>query len=74
MVTFPHSQVLVPVITTAVSDTFYKISSEALVMKVLRLDSSQTMFDLTLYNHNIYQCCLVRLKVGLTVLCLVRSL
>ena len=67
----PHAQVLVPAIITAVSDTFYKISSEALVVlqllvKVLRpLDSSPTTFDFTLYTNNIYQCCFVRLKVCL---------
>ena len=68
----PHAQVLVPAIITAVSDSFYKISSEALVVlqllvKVLRpLDSSPTTFDFTLYTNNIYQCCFVRLKVGLS--------
>ena len=47
----PHAQVLVPAIITAVSDTFYKISSEALVVlqllvKVLRpLNSSPTTFE-----------------------------
>ena len=67
----PHAQVLVPAIIAAVSDTFYKISSEALVVlqllvKVLRpLDSSPTTFDFTLYTNNIYQCCFVRLKVCL---------
>ena len=73
----PHAQVLVPAIITAVTDTFYKISSEALVVlqllvKVLRpLDSSPTKFDFTLYTNNIYQCCFVRLKVSLGVVCLV---
>ena len=71
----PHAQVLVPAIITAVSDTFYKISSEALVVlqllvKVLRpLDSSPTTFDFNLYTNNIYQCCFVRLKVCLSVSC-----
>ena len=64
----PHAPVLVPAIITAVSDSFYKISSEALVVlqllvKVLRpLDSSPTTFDFTLYTSNIYQCCFLRLK------------
>merc|ERR1719150_1780756 len=64
----PHAQVLVPAVIAAVSDTFYKISSEALVVlqllvKVLRpLDSSPTTFDFTLYTSNIYQCCFLRLK------------
>jgi cullin-associated NEDD8-dissociated protein 1 len=57
----PHAAVI-----TAVSDTFYKISSEALVVlqllvKVLRpLGSSP--FDFTLYTANIYSCCFARLK------------
>ena len=65
----PHAAVLVPAVIAAVSDTFYKISSEALVVlqllvKVLRpLDSSPTTFDFTLYTNNIYQCCFQRLKV-----------
>jgi len=64
----PHAAVLVPAVIAAVSDTFYKISSEALVVlqllvKVLRpLDSSPTTFDFTLYTANIYSCCFVRLK------------
>jgi len=64
----PHAAILVPAIIAAVSDTFYKISSEALVVlqllvKVLRpLDSSPTKFDFTLYTNSIYQCCFVRLK------------
>ena len=68
----PHAQVLVPAIIAAVSDSFYKISSEALVVlqllvKVLRpLDSSPTTFDFTLYTNNIYQCCFVRLKVSVS--------
>jgi len=64
----PHASILVPAIITAVGDSFYKISSEALVVlqllvKVLRpLDSSPTTFDFTLYTNNIYQCCFQRLK------------
>jgi len=64
----PHAPVLVPAIITAVSDTFYKISSEALVVlqrlvKVLRpLDSSPTNFDFNFYTNDIYQCCFHRLK------------
>merc|ERR1719370_2843653 len=64
----PHASILVPAVIAAVSDTFYKISSEALVVlqllvKVLRpLDSSPTTFDFTLYTANIYSCCFVRLK------------
>jgi len=66
----PHAAVLVPAVITAVSDTFYKISSEALVVlqllvKVLRpLDSSPTTFDFTLYTSKIYTCCFVRLKAA----------
>jgi len=64
----PHASILVPAVIAAVSDTFYKISSEALVVlqllvKVLRpLDSSPTTFDFTLYTAKIYNCCFVRLK------------
>jgi len=64
----PHAAVLVPAIINSVADSFYKISSEALMVlqllvKVLRpLDSSPTTFDFTLYTANIYNCCYVRLK------------
>jgi len=64
----PHAAVLVPAVIAAVADTFYKISSEALVVlqllvKVLRpLDSHPTTFDFTLYTNDIYSCCFVRLK------------
>jgi len=64
----PHAAILVPAIIAAVADSFYKISSEALMVlqllvKVLRpLHSSPTTFDFTLYTSNIYHCCFVRLK------------
>ena len=64
----PHADTLVPAVIAAVADTFYKISSEALVVlqqlvKVLRpLDTSPTTFDFTPFTHNIYQCCYIRLK------------
>ena len=47
----PHAQVLVPAIITAVSDTFYKISSEALVVLQLlvKVDSAHTAVHLFLY-------------------------
>jgi len=64
----PHADTLVPAVIAAVADTFYKISSEALVVlqqlvKVLRpLDTSPTTFDFTPFTHNIYECCYIRLK------------
>ena len=66
----PHAPVLVPAIITAVSDTFYKISSEALLVleslvKVLRpLGNEKMNFDFRPYTNNIYQCCFVRLKAS----------
>ena len=66
----PHAPVLVPAIITAVSDPFYKISSEALLVleslvKVVRpLGSEKMTFDFRPYTDNIYQCCFVRLKAS----------
>ena len=66
----PHAPVLVPAIITAVSDPFYKISSEALLVleslvKVVRpLGSEKMNFDFRPYTDNIYQCCFVRLKAS----------
>ena len=66
----PHAPVLVPAIITAVSDPFYKISSEALLVleslvKVVRPIGSEKMtFDFRPYTDNIYQCCFVRLKAS----------
>jgi len=64
----PHADVLVPAVITTVSDSFYKISSEALLVlqllvKILRpLDSHPTDFDFTRYTSSVYQACFVRLK------------
>ena len=70
----PHAPVLVPAIIAAVSDPFYKISSEALLVleslvRVLRPLGSchnavTTQFNLKPYTHDIYQCCFVRLRAS----------
>ncbi len=65
----PHAPVLVPAVITAVSDPFYKISSEALLVleslvKVLRPLGVTSNFDFKPYTTNVYQCCFVRLKVS----------
>ena len=62
--------VFIAAIITAVSDPFYKISSEALLVleslvKVVRpLGSEKMKFDFRPYTDNIYQCCFVRLKAS----------
>merc|ERR1712226_329075 len=65
----PHAPVLVPAIISAVSDPFYKISSEALLVleslvKVLRpLDISDVpQSSYKQYVDPIYECCFVRLQ------------
>ena len=63
----PHAPVLVPAIIQAVSDPFYKISSEALLVleslvKVLR--PFKDSFDFTPYTAKVYDCCYVRLKAS----------
>merc|ERR1712226_829745 len=68
----PHAPVLVPAIIAAVSDPFYKISSEALLVleslvRVLRpLGCSQkgSQFNIKPYTNDIYQCCFIRLKAS----------
>lgn len=65
----PHAPVLVPAIIAAVSDPFYKISSEALLVleslvKVLRPLGIHTNFDFKPYTSKVYQCCFVRLKAS----------
>lgn len=65
----PHAPVLVPAIITAVSDPFYKISSEALLVleslvKVLRPLNLPSNFDFRPYTKDVYQCCFVRLKAS----------
>jgi len=64
----PHTDILVPAVISSVSDSFYKISSEALIVlqllvKILRpLESHPTNFDFTRYTADIYQCCFLRLR------------
>jgi len=64
----PHAHILVPAVIGTVGDSFYKISSEALLVlqilvKILRpLDSHPTNFDFTKYTTPIYQCCFARLR------------
>ena len=65
----PHAPVLVPAIIAAVSDPFYKISSEALLVleslvKILRPFHSDSKFDFKPYTGNVYQCCFARLKAS----------
>ena len=69
----PHAPVLVPAIIASVSDPFYKISSEALLVleslvKVLRpLGAGSTpnkQFNIKPYTNSIYQCCFIRLKAS----------
>lgn len=69
----PHANVLVPAVIAAVSDPFYKISSEALLVleslvKVLRplgsAGAGQQQFDFKPYTNNVYQCCFVRLRAS----------
>jgi cullin-associated NEDD8-dissociated protein 1 len=65
----PHAPILVPAIIAAVSDPFYKISSEALLVleslvKVLRPLNQSSQFDFKPYTANVYQCCFVRLKAS----------
>ena len=47
----PHAAILVPAIIAAVSDTFYKISSEALVVLQLlvKVDSAHSAVHLFIY-------------------------
>jgi len=65
----PHAPVLVPAIISAVSDPFYKISSEALLVleslvKILRPFNNDSKFDFKPFTSNVYQCCFVRLKAS----------
>ena len=65
----PHAPVLVPAIISAVSDPFYKISSEALLVleslvKILRPFHTASKFDFKPYTSNVYQCCFTRLKAS----------
>eukprot|EP00096_Caligus_rogercresseyi_P003100 TRINITY_DN1567_c0_g1_i2.p1 TRINITY_DN1567_c0_g1~~TRINITY_DN1567_c0_g1_i2.p1 ORF type:complete len:1243 (+),score=465.99 TRINITY_DN1567_c0_g1_i2:109-3837(+) len=65
-----HVPVLVPAIIASVSDPFYKISSEALLVleslvKVIRpLKEEKSQFEFKPYTASIYQCCFVKLKAS----------
>jgi cullin-associated NEDD8-dissociated protein 1 len=65
----PHVTNLVPVIVNAVEDSFYKITSEALLVaqqlvRVIRPLDHQSSFDFQPYVNPLYQCTLVRLKAA----------
>ena len=66
LINLKYLNYLVPAVIGTVGDSFYKISSEALLVlqilvKILRpLDSHPTNFDFTKYTTPIYQCCFVR--------------
>lgn len=64
-----HMTVLVPPVITAVGDSFYKITAEALLVlqqlvKVIRPLDSPNNFDFTPFTGELYQCTLVRLKAA----------
>uniref|UniRef100_A0A0A9YSQ6 Cullin-associated NEDD8-dissociated protein 1 n=2 Tax=Lygus hesperus TaxID=30085 RepID=A0A0A9YSQ6_LYGHE len=64
-----HMNVLVPPVVTAVSDTFYKITAEALLVlqqlvRVLRPIDAPNSFDFAPFTNEIYQCTLVRLRAA----------
>uniref|UniRef100_A0A0P6FDL4 Cullin-associated NEDD8-dissociated protein n=1 Tax=Daphnia magna TaxID=35525 RepID=A0A0P6FDL4_9CRUS len=64
-----HIAALLPSLLTAVSDPFYKITSEALLVlqqlvRVMRPLDSATTFDFTPYTVSIYDSVLVRLKAA----------
>ncbi|XP_040569539.1 cullin-associated NEDD8-dissociated protein 1 [Lepeophtheirus salmonis] len=64
-----HVAVLVPAIIASVSDPFYKISSEALLVleslvKVIRPLKEESNFDFKCYTSPIYHCCFVKLKAS----------
>ncbi|XP_026279732.1 cullin-associated NEDD8-dissociated protein 1 isoform X2 [Frankliniella occidentalis] len=61
--------VLVPPIITAVGDSFYKITGEALLVlqqlvKVIRPLEPRSSFDFTPFVNDLYQCTVVRLKAA----------
>lgn len=66
----PHISVLVPLVVAAVSDSFYKITAEALLVlqqlvKVIRpLDTPSSGFDFTPWTAELYNCTLIRLKAA----------
>ena len=62
-----HIKLLVPLVVNAVSDSFYKIVTEALLVlqqmvKVIRPLDGQSDFDFTPYVPELYQCTLIKLK------------
>ncbi|XP_071804723.1 cullin-associated NEDD8-dissociated protein 1-like [Asterias amurensis] len=65
----PHIGVIVPPVVTAVGDTFYKITSEALlvtqtIVKVIKPLDTDTGFDYSPYVLDLYTCTLMRLKAA----------
>uniref|UniRef100_A0A023F571 Putative tata-binding protein-interacting protein n=3 Tax=Triatoma infestans TaxID=30076 RepID=A0A023F571_TRIIF len=65
----PHMPVLVPPVVQAVSDTFYKITAEALLVlqelvKVLRPFDKRSTFNFVPYTREIYECTLIRLRAA----------
>ncbi|XP_067009322.1 cullin-associated NEDD8-dissociated protein 1 [Anabrus simplex] len=64
-----HMAVLVPPVITAVGDSFYKITAEALLdlqqlVKVIRPLDSPSNFDFTPFTGELYRCTLIRLKAA----------
>lgn len=65
----PHIKILVPPIVNAVSDPFYKITSEALLVtqqlvKIIRPLDEKVTFDYKPYVKNLYTCTVKRLKAA----------
>jgi len=63
----PHTQTLLPAVMAAVGDTFYKISSEALLVltqlvRVIRPTPGQDFFPFHPYVKSIYECTFSKLK------------
>lgn len=64
-----HMSVLVPPVVTAVSDSFYKITAEALLVlqqlvKVLRPLDSPSNFNFAPFTSEMYECTLTRLRAA----------
>ncbi|XP_022103590.1 cullin-associated NEDD8-dissociated protein 1-like [Acanthaster planci] len=65
----PHMAVIVPPVVSAVGDSFYKITSEALlvtqtIVKVIKPLNSEATFDYGPYVLDLYSCTLMRLKAA----------
>lgn len=65
----PHTQILLPTIISSVGDSFYKISSEALLVltqmiRVIRPTPGQDSFPFSTYIRPIYECTLCKLRAG----------